>query len=285
MKGYGAQRPQSEGARTGFYMKKLFMAIGLIVLIFSVFPADASAQLFIAEGKIKKVIVPGQTVTESITVHNSTNQPVEVSVYLEDFEYVVPFDGTKKFYPAATHNRSAAKWVNFEPREFRLSPYAKQKLNFTVNVPQDASGGYYGVMFFERKDVQQITGPVGVQIISRVGSLLFFETADSKKRVTLSDLSFDKSVLKGRVANTGDIYLVAKCLYYVLDKEGIPVDRGELDPFYFSENSQKDIMIHFPDSLPVGSYTAVLTFDLEDGVSFVDEVNFMVDQSGMFHKQ
>lgn len=261
------------------------MTICLIIFFASVLPFHAAAQLLIEEGKIKKVVTPGQAVADSITIHNSTDQVVEVNVYLEDFEYVAPFDGMKKFYPAATLGRSATGWINFEPRQFQLPPHAKQKLNFTVNVPQGASGGYYSVIFFERKDTQQVEGQVGIQIISRVGSLLFFETTDRKKQIALSDLSFDQGVLKGKITNTGNIYLVAQCLYYVIDKDGIPVDRGELDPFYFSEKSQTDLEVPFSKDLPAGRYAAVLTFDLEDGVSFVEEVNFSVDHEGVFRKQ
>jgi hypothetical protein len=266
-------------------MKKIVLLFGFILLTFMLLSMDVSAQLFIEEGKIKKVVVPGQAVADSITIHNSTDQVLDVGVYLEDFEYVSPFDGMKKFYPAGTLTRSAANWVNFQPRQFRLQPYAKEKLNFTVNVPKDVSGGYYGVLFFERRDVQQVSGQVGIQVISRVGSLLFFETADRKKTITIHDLSFEKSNLMAKITNTGNIYLIAKCFYYVLNSDGIPVDRGELDPFYLSENNQTDILIPFAKDLSVGRYTAVLTFDLEDGVSFVHELVFKVDQSGIFYKQ
>ena len=241
----------------------------------------ASAQLLIEQGKIKKVVAPGQAVAESITVHNSTGDTVGVRVYLEDFEYVTPFDGGKKFYPAGSTARSASSWVNFEPKEFQLPPYGKRDVNFTANIPEGISGGYYSVLFFERTDKQaMMQGDIGLQIVSRVGSILFFETADRQKAIDVTNISVGDGALHADLVNKGNINLVAKCFYYILDGQGIPVDRGELESYYMPENGTVSFSFPVKKGLSAGLYTAVLTFDLEDGVSSVHEVDLKVGAGG-----
>lgn len=272
-------RPHKEGACVCLIMKKFFHFSVIAIPLFLALSFPAFAQLLIEEGKIKKTVAPGQTVADSVTVHNSTDKPVDVIVYLEDFEYVAPFDGSKKFYAAGTLPQSAAQWLNFEPKRFSLAPYTKQKVHFTTNVPATATGGYYSVLFFELADSPtHIDGQVGLQIISRVGSLLFFETTDRKKQVDVTGTFFDGSVLNGTLIHTGNVNLVIKCLYYVLDQSGVPVDRGDLEMFYMPPGTQTDFSIGLNAQLKSGRYTAVLTFDLEDGTSAVKEVDFHVHQ-------
>lgn len=264
-------------------MKKSCIFI-MALLLSCIVAQHAIAQLIVEQGKVKTIVAAGETVAGHIVLHNSTNQPIDVSVYLEDFEYIPPFDGTKKFFPAGATDRSVAQWFSFQPKTLQLPPYGKKNINYTAAVPPDASGGYYGVLFFERADKQVLTrGSVGVQLIARVGSLLFFETADSVKKMAIDDLKLDSGRLNARLMNRGNINLVAKCFFYILDPDGVPVDRAESQTYYLNEGATSDFSIDFTDRLSAGRYTAVLTFDLEDGISQVHEFDFSVTAGGDFN--
>ena len=152
-------------------------AVGMVA-----FPHLASAQLVIEQGKVREVVKSGQTLTGSITVHNRSKTPMNVVTYWEDFIYIPPFAGNKKFLPAGASDNSCSGWVNFSPRQFSLAPFAKQKVNYTINVPAKASGGYYGVLLFELRDNLDPLNGIGMKIVSRVGTLFFIETVDRKKR-------------------------------------------------------------------------------------------------------
>jgi len=239
--------------------------------------ATASAQLMIEEGKIKQSVFPGERFTGTITVHNTSTVPIDLVVYLEDFEYVAPFNGSKKFYPAATLDRSAASWISFQPKDMHLEAHQESRLNYTVAVPEDASGGYYGVLFFEGSDRQQLTqGQVALNIVARVGALLFFETRGRVKSVEFNKAQVRDNKITGILRNSGNVNLIIRCLYYILDPTGIAVDRGESPSFYMPPDGSRDISLDIASDIGPGDYTAVLTFDLEEGDSSVKEVNFEI---------
>ena len=252
--------------------------IFLILFLVHLFAGSVQAQLLLEEGKVKRTVSPGEKVADSLTLHNTTAVPVDVRAYLEDFEYVPPFNGSKKFYPAGTVKRTAANWISFQPKEVHVPPHTKKKINYTISVPEDASGGYYSVLFFEGMKQQKVTqGQVGLEIVSRVGSLFFLETQDRIKQVSLQEGSVKDFMITGILKNEGNINLVVQCLYYIIDADGIPADRGQTDNFYMPENASLDFSLKFSDELPSGSYIAVLTFDMEDGMSSVEELNFTIE--------
>ena len=75
-------------------------------------PHLASAQLIIEQGKVREVVKPGQTLTGSINVHNRSKNPMTVVTYWEDFDYVAPYNGNKKFLPAGSSKNSCSSWVS-----------------------------------------------------------------------------------------------------------------------------------------------------------------------------
>ncbi len=66
-------------------MKKTF----LILLIGSMlcYPATVHAQLLMEKSRVQETVEPGDTLVDSITLHNKTDAPMELTVYWEDFEY------------------------------------------------------------------------------------------------------------------------------------------------------------------------------------------------------
>jgi len=238
----------------------------------------AKAQLMIEEGKIKKVFRPGEKIADTLTLHNTSSEPLDIAIYLEDFEYVKPYeDGAKKFFPAGTVERSAASWISYQPKELHLAPQERYQLNYTVSVPEDASGGYYCVMFFENGSRHKVTqGQIGLSIVARVGSLFFLESQDRIKKISFEKSSITDHTISGVLTNEGNVNLVLKCLYYILDSNGVPVDRGESKKYYMPPAGTMNFVQEISSEIAAGDYTAVLTFDLEDGVSSVQELSFTV---------
>jgi len=255
-----------------------FIGVGMVLMT----PHLALAQLVIEQGKVREVVKPGQTLTGSITVHSRAKEEVNVVTYWEDFIYTPPYDGTKKFMPAGTVDNSNAGWVSFSPRQFSLSPFSKRQVNYTINVPAKASGGYYGVLLFEKRGKNEPVNGLAVKIVSRVASLFFLETTDRQKEAELGGFSADGENLKGKIHNSGNVVLVAKGIYYVMDKSGVAVDRGELNGLYLPPSAEGDFSIPLIKELPVGPLTVVLTVDLEDDVSRVAEIDLEKDSDGTY---
>ncbi len=234
----------------------------------------ANAQVFIEQGKVNLTAAPGQTLSGEVTISNTSDKELKVKVYWEDFEYKPPFDGTKKFVPAGTSATSLAQWIQFSPRDAVLAPYGKQKIGYTIDVPQDIkSGGYYGVIFVE-PETELSRVEKGVKIITRVGCLFFVETQDSVKQASIEDIAFNGSHLTGRIVNKGNVILIPQTTYYIMDRESIVADRGELKPMYIPPEQAFAVDLELNPAVAPGDYTIVLTLDLQDGNVVVKEADF-----------
>ncbi len=228
---------------------------------------------------MKLNVQPGETVMNSLAVYNTSLEPIPVKVYWEDFIYVPPFDGKKNFLPAGSTDYSLNKWMTFSPTEFTLPANSKKKITYSMKVPQDIRGGYYGVLFFENgvPNKQAITG---VRIVSRVGCLFFVEAKDKTKKAKINNIKVVHNHVAGSFLNSGNVILIPEGVYYFMSKEETVVDRGEIQKLYLPPQAIGTFTLDLPKKLPEGKYTLVITFDLQDGDSVVKEIDFSLDPLG-----
>jgi len=239
------------------------------------------AQLIVDKAKVKLVVSPGQTITDSITVYNSSNRKIWVRVYVEDFNYIPPFDGTKEFLPAGTVKNSCSSWIHFSPQEFQLLPFKGRKVTYSIKVPQDIKGGYYGVLFFEMSPGDIKRGKIDIKIIQRIGCLFFLEAQNRLKRGKIKNISGLGRSIQGEFFNAGDVILIPDGSFYVMDREGMAVERGKIKRFYLPPGESKSFTIKLSKKLSYYQlYTMVLTFDLGEGDVLVKEIDFEVDKTG-----
>ncbi|MBF0478217.1 MAG: hypothetical protein HQL26_01915 [Candidatus Omnitrophica bacterium] len=257
-------------------MKKIILSIILVFVLVS----SAFAQIFLEEGKININAEPGNTVSGSITVHNTSDKPLDIKVYWQDFNYVSPYDGNKEFLAKGLGLASAADWVSFSPESFKLPPLSNQKISYSVKVPAAIHEGHYGVLFFENRPQAAVIEGKGVNIVTRVGSLFFIEPTDKDKKAVISDVAVSGSAIKAKIANKGNVILVAHAIYYVMTNDGMVSDRGELENIYLPPGKNTDVTI--PLKASSGIQTLVLTLDLQEGDSVVKEITFSKDASGNY---
>lgn len=256
-------------------MKKLFiLTLSVTSILFC--GSLCFAQILIEEGKVKLDVNATESISKSLNIYNTSKESIPVKVYWQDFQYVPPFDGTKNFSPAGSDAHSVSKWITFSPAEFVLPPNSRKELRYSIKVPEGVKGGYYGVLFFEKGvvDRESITG---VNLITRVGCLFFLETKDKSKQSEISEMSIANKELHGNFLNKGDVIQIPQGIFYIMDKEGIVIDRGELQKFYLPPAKSAKFSVPLPKDLTEGSYTTVITFDLDEGDSVVKEVDFQND--------
>lgn len=239
----------------------------------------ARAQFFIEEGKVTLAVSGGDRISQSLTIHNTSTESIAVKVYWEDFQYQAPYDGAKNFLAAGTAPRSASQWVSYSPQEFTIPAFSQRKVDYIVSVPAQIEGGYYGVLFFEKAG-DPVRDATGVKIISRVGCLFFIEAKDKKKNASLQDIKISSSIVSGNFVNQGDVVLIPQITYYIMDDQGVAVDRGEIRKLYIPPGETALWEISPAAELAAGSYTMVINADLEDGDVVVKEVDFVKDSGG-----
>lgn len=259
-------------------MKKFFHI--LVVLAILGFSHSASAQMFTDKTKLELKAKPGETLIENITVYNTTKETLDLKVYWQDFIYLPPYDGKKDFLPLGTTPYSVGDAVTFSPKQLTLPPDGNAKINISIQIPEDArNGGYYGVLFYEKTEPSIAPG-TGVKIVTRLGTLFFIETDWRNKSADVKNIKAAGKGLEGSFTNQGNIFLMFKGSFYVLNSEGMVEDRGETNKLYLTPDAEGTFKFDFSDSLAVGKYTAVITFDLKEGTSVVREVDFEKSAGG-----
>ncbi len=249
-------------------------AVAALVLVLCGSPA-ARAQILIEEGKIFRNVRPGETVVGTLRVHNtSRSRMLRLRAYWQDFEYVPPYDGTKTFLPAGSTRTSCADWVGFAPETFDLEPGGVQEVRYTIRVPQDVRGGHYGVLFFEAGGSGG-AGELGMSIVARVGTLFFLETVGKHKTADLREIAASGKEVTAVFVNTGDVILLPRGLYYVMDAQGRVLGRGKIPRRYLPPGAETPVSIplELDKDRPAGILTIVATFDLEEGVALVREID------------
>lgn len=217
-----------------------------------------------------------------IGLQNPTDEEMAVRIYFEDFAYVAPYDGTKKFYPHNSLDGSAARIVDFSPKELTLAPMENRNINYTINTPKDFDSLYHGVLFFEISLGGSFdnTGKA-VELLSRTGSLFFIQPGVEKERMAIENVRFEEKAIKADIKNTSKRFLNTKADYYILDELGTPIARDSTEVKYLLPGDSYELGIAVPEDISDGNYFMILTYNLKDSDVFVTEIDFSVSSSGV----
>ncbi|MCM8774394.1 MAG: hypothetical protein NC820_06650 [Candidatus Omnitrophica bacterium] len=257
-------------------MRKIF-----ILLIFSlfIFPYGFSAQLSLQPIEVNLDVVSGSSFNGAIKVRNGSSENITVIVYVEDFEYTPPFKGAKNPLPLGTVERSCGKWIKLNQQMLYIPAYGEREVSYTIDVPNNVKGSYWAVVFFEEKS-QPIKSSIGVGLSLRVGCSFFLNTKDSTKKLDLRETVGEVNAIKGRLCNDGDTLIIFSGSFYIVNEEGIGVQRGVLPMFFLPPLKETSFDIAGLQDLLPENYTLYLTFDLGEGDSLFREIDFVKEEDG-----
>ncbi|MBU0693484.1 MAG: hypothetical protein KKC11_02270 [Candidatus Omnitrophica bacterium] len=237
-----------------------------------------SFNLSISDPKINLKVKQDEALTGKIKVANPSSGEIKVKVYLEDFTYIPPYDGTKKFFPSGSTQFSCAQWISFSPQEFKLPPFGARFVNYSLRVPHDAKGSYCAVLFFETAlgEIEEEAG-YNVKVLGRVGSLIFLEAEGSLKQAKIRNIKTEGDEIKGEFLNLGDVFINSVSSYFVMDEEGMVLDRGKLEDLFLFPKDKAPFTIPLLEKIPAGKFSLICTFDLGAGDILVKELDFIKD--------
>ncbi len=258
-------------------MKRIlcFILIGVCIIL----PWKAYAQLQLDKMDVKLNITGGQIVNGSVIVSNTSTKNITVRAYPEDFTYSFPFDGRKTPFPLGSVSRSCGKWISVSSKSFVLPPHGKKEVNYSVKVPNDVKGNYWGVLILEQVP-NKFTGNLGVSLILRIGCSFLLEASGSEKKAVLEDITISSGNIQGNFLNNGNVILTAKGIFYVMDSSKKVLNRGDIAKYVVSPDEKASFTINLSKNIPQGSYTLFLNFTFEGGGSLEEELNLSKDEAG-----
>jgi hypothetical protein len=161
---------------------------------------------------IKLLTTPGQTVTTELRVKNQSDQPETIKVGLMKFG-ATGENGVPDLF-SLTSKDGYASWVHFEPSQFVARPGIWQTVKMTINVPQDASLGYYLAVTFSRANAAGQRGVTNVNGSVATLVLLNVNTPNEKRALNIVSFTADHKLYEYlpvnfsiRLHNSGNIYV------------------------------------------------------------------------------
>lgn len=122
---------------------------------------------------------PGDTLTNEFMVYNSGSTTLNVRLTVEDFLPVGEEGRVRLFEPDPELDRiaSLAKWTTIESDVVSLEPRQQAKINFIIEVPEDAEPGTrYGSIVVNIGDIGAVEGG-GSAVVQKVGALVLLSVS------------------------------------------------------------------------------------------------------------
>lgn len=120
-------------------------------------------------------IEPGMSYYGSLTVTNSTDKAMEVSLSAEVFNVI-----NQQYDYAFTAESNVVKWVNFESLGVSLLPNESKEVKYNIGVPLSAEPGGRYISLFATNDIETQDG--GISSRQRIASLLYITVAGNISR-------------------------------------------------------------------------------------------------------
>lgn len=232
--------------------------------------------------RINLEAAPGGKITGEIKIsNNATDQKQGFLAYCEDF--VFNKEGSKEVRPIGSTLRSAANWVTLAPTEFEVNPNGSKKIKFTINVPPDARGGYYCLVFFETALPKTQASFTGAALKGRIGATLSLTvkgTADPKgviTKITTTRPDEDKPLYTTiSFENQGNVVLWGKGVLQISDASGTVYSKTDFENFNTLPGDVMERTFDWSGKLDAGKYSASVTIDYGTPNPTFSETSFEV---------
>lgn len=241
-------------------MKRLW----LLAILFLIASVNAYA-VSIQPSVVKIQIAAGETKNGTFDLYNRSDKEVYIKVQLKD--WVIDKKTSKRDFSVTVANpKTLNDWVIIEPEGFLLGPDKHQTVRYTVKVPKDARGGYWGLACFTTKPLEKKGGVVAAgEVVSFMGLEV---TGTIEKKIEIRNIKAYNDAkgmkLKVEVKNIGNapIFMPAPDGKYVIKNEkNETVTKGDLNGQMILPEEIIEYEITDPVKLNAGKYTAIVFFD------------------------
>jgi len=205
-------------------------------------------------------VEPGRTIEGSIAVSGDDEEPLRVRVNVGDMQ--MDRRGELSFPEPGRTERSLAKWLTVTPNEFVLSRGKRQMVRYRLQVPREAVGSYWGIVFFQTVPTETISkGKVGILTAARLTTMVFASTTSGGTRdgrivdTTVQILPGGKLKMGLTFENLGNLLVHIKGRYEIRDaKSGKVAAKIPLDERIVLPGTAREFTQEWQGKLPPGSY-------------------------------
>lgn len=248
-----AARPTPPSATSARRPARLLLAVltALLCCLGPVLPAGAATapsritwavQPAVAEGQQQRVsfrydLEAGGAVTDSVTVTNFSDSPVEFILYASDG--VITADGQFDLLPSATAPTDAGSWISIDQPRLTVPAQSSASVPFTLTVPANATPGDHPAGIVASLTQAGADGQSQVSVENRVGARVHLRVAgelDPVLTLTQASAEYEGSWnpirpgsvhLTYTVENTGNVRLGSEQTTRVGGLFGIPLTTAD----------------------------------------------------------
>ena len=255
-------------------MKKLGGWILWLLMIPS--PLFSFFNISVSTLKVEVSLNSSQVYTGEISLTNHGSEDLYIKIYVQDFEYVNPSKGIKKFLPAGSVSHSCADWITFYPQRVILKAHSLCKIKYKIITPADFSSVHWAVMFFEAWPASfRDTSSGGLILIGRVGTLFFVQPRHKCiYKLDIKNVYIENGDIYIKLENTGNTFLVPETVFYIMDENNIVLKRGKVPPVYLTPQVSSYIKCDIPKNIPKGKYIMVININIKEDKFIVKEIEF-----------
>lgn len=203
-----------------------------------------------------------------ITVRITANEDVRGISLSEEFPVNTDLNNVDSSgIPIEYVNRSAADWIQVEPREFSLNPDEEREVQFTVDVPQRAKGTNWAAIYVRSEPADVEEGGTQIVAIKRFAVKVYENISGTGEREAyVTDFSAVTTAIPQfnlELQNDGNVQIEVSGELRLRDETGEVVDTIEVDSFPLLPGYRRKLNLKGEEvtKLPPGKYNAVAILD------------------------
>lgn len=204
---------------------------------------------------------PGTTETRTLQLMNNSSQPVKIDMELDVFS--AKGENGDAIITAPAPNDPSIGWVSFSPSTFVAKPGVWSPVKMTLNLPKNATLGYYYAVLF-KPDIPDQPSANTTVVRGTNGILVLVDThsGNEKRSLDIEDFSVGQGLYEYlpttfnlKVHNGGNIYTAPTGNIYISQNSDLTSSIAALDINPGEGNvlpqSTRDFKIDWDDGFPI----------------------------------
>ncbi|MCH8519095.1 hypothetical protein LAT59_05040 [Candidatus Gracilibacteria bacterium] len=245
----------------------LGILIGLFLIGITLTQVSAAINFTVTPIRYELQIQPGGSITETASIRNNGSTPVTLGTTVSDFE-TRDYSGTPKIVRRSElvfPEQQLSSWISLSEGSITLEPGEEKSVEFTIDVPTDATpGGHYGAVLFKHDRSQASSqGNVGIDV--DYGVILLVEVAGD----IIIDIKIEEPLISNKVGYGYGSFGPDSPIW------NFPISQDPAsDGWFLGQDDEGTSLYQLPDSCPFGD----LSGDRFDGKCFPWEPSLFQDQ-------